>query len=101
MGCRKALGNRWERPIDDVRTAAVDLLIPACTSSALHTEKVADVVTTEVPGLAEASLQSPVTVDATLTLGDSTSRNATVVLPDAAGMLMLKAAAARTVRDEA
>ena len=26
-GYRKVLGNRWERPIDDTRVAAVDLLI--------------------------------------------------------------------------
>ena len=52
-GYRKVLGNRWERPIDATRVAAVDLLVPTYRG-ARHTVRVGDVVTTEVPGLAEA-----------------------------------------------
>lgn len=53
-GYTKVAGNRWERPIDASRTAAVDLLIPTYRSRARDTVRVGDVVTTEAPGLAEA-----------------------------------------------
>lgn len=52
MGYAKVAGNRWERPIDDRRVAAVDLLIPTYRTRARQTVSVGSVVTTEVPGLA-------------------------------------------------
>lgn len=98
-GYRKVLGNRWERPIDERRVAAVDLLIPTYRSRARHTVRVGDVVTTEVPGLAEALRRPAIVLDAEFHLTDSTILNTEVVLPDAVATLALKAGA-RTVRNE-
>jgi hypothetical protein len=53
-GYAKTEGNRWEHQIDDERTAAIGLFIPAYTSRARSSRQVGEVKTTEVPGLAEA-----------------------------------------------
>lgn len=98
-GYRKVFGNRWERRVDERRVAAVDLLVPAHRSRARHTVKVGDVVTTEVPGLAEAFLRPPVSINAEFRLTDGGIVAATVVLPDAMATLALKARV-RTVRRE-
>ena len=95
----KVMGNRWERQVDERRVAAVDLLVPAYRSRARHTVKVGDIVTTEVPGLAEALRRPAVTVDAQFQLTDGSSLGASVALPDAVATLALKAGA-RTVRNE-
>ncbi len=47
LGYTKVAGNRWERPIDDRRVAAVDLLIPTYRSRARNRATVGSVVTTE------------------------------------------------------
>lgn len=99
LGYTKTHGNRWERAIDDRRVAAVDLLVPAYTSHARRTVKVGDVTTTEVPGLATALRRAGVAITAELRPTDGSALTATVVLPDAASTLGLKAHA-RTVRDE-
>ena len=99
LGYSRVLGNRWERPLDGTRVAAVDLLIPAYRSRARDTVRVGDVVTTEVPGLAEALKRPGVTVDARMRLTDGTELRATIVLPDAVATLALKVRA-RTVRNE-
>lgn len=99
LGYSKVLGNRWERPIDDRRLAAVDLLVPSYRSRARHTLKVGDVVTTEVPGLAEALRRPGVTIDAELRRTDGAVLRTTIVLPDAVGTLALKARV-RSVRNE-
>ena len=65
-GYRKVFGNRWERELDERRVAAVDLLVPAYRSRIRHTVKIGDVVTTEVPGLAEALRRPGVEIDAEL-----------------------------------
>ncbi len=98
-GYRKVAGNRWERPIDAARTAAVDLLIPAYRSRARDTVRVGDVVTTEVPGLAEALRRPPVEATVEIVLTDGSATTARVLLPDPAATLALKAWA-RTVRRE-
>lgn len=98
-GYRKVGGNRWERPIDQRRVAAVDLLIPTYRTRARHTVRVGDIVTTETPGLAVALQRPPVVIDAEFHLTDGTILHTEVVLPDAAGTLALKAGA-RTVRTE-
>jgi hypothetical protein len=98
-GYQKVLGNRWERPLDATRTAAVDLLVPAYRSRARDTVKVGDIVTTEVPGLAEALRRPGIKVDVQVVLTDGSSLTTTVVIPDAASTLGLKAWA-RTVRNE-
>lgn len=98
-GYKKVAGNRWERPIDASRTAAVDLLIPTYRSRARDTVRVGNVVTTEVPGLAEALRRPAIetTFEIVFTEGSTTSTR--VVIPDAAATLALKAWA-RTVRRE-
>lgn len=99
LGYRKVMGNRWERPLDGRRVAAVDLLVPAYRSRARDTVTVGDVVTTEVPGLALALRRPPITIDAELLLTDGARITTSVVLPDALGTLALKALA-RSVRNE-
>jgi hypothetical protein len=99
LGYAKTFGNRWERSIDNRRVAAVDLLVPSYRSRARHTVKVGKVVTTEVPGLAEALRRPGVTIEAELRLTDGTVLHTSVVLPDAVGTLALKARV-RSVRNE-
>jgi hypothetical protein len=99
LGYRKVAGNRWERRLDDRRAATVDLLVPAYRSRARDTITIGDVVTTEVPGLAEALRRPGLEVITDLHLSDGTQRTATVVLPDAIGTLAMKALV-RTVRTE-
>ncbi len=98
-GYTKTDGNRWERPIDDARTATVDLLIPAYTSRARSSRQIGEVNTTEVPGLAEAFLAEPCVIDAEFVLTSGEHLNARVVLPNAKSMILLKAGA-RSVRNE-
>lgn len=98
-GYQKVAGNRWERPIDASRTAAVDLLIPTYRSRARDTVRVGDVVTTEVPGLAEALRRPAVDMTVDIVLTNESTMSARVVIPDAAATLALKAWA-RTVRRE-
>lgn len=98
-GYRKVLGNRWERPIDATRVASVDLLVPTYRSRARHTVRVGDVVTTEVPGLAEALRRPGIEADVEIVLTNGTTIGAYVLLPDAASTLGLKTWA-RTVRQE-
>jgi len=100
LGYAKTFGNRWERAIDGRRVAAVDLLVPAYRTRARNTVKVGELVTTEVPGLATALRRPGVVVDAELHLTNGGTLTTNVVLPDAVGMLALKAGA-RTVRNEA
>ena len=98
-GYRKIAGNRWERPIDDSRMATVDLLVPTYQTRARNTVKVGDVVTTEVPGLAEALRRTGHQVELDIALTDGDTVPATVVIPDAIALLALKVWA-RTVRNE-
>jgi hypothetical protein len=58
-----------------------------------------DVVTTEVPGLAEAFRRPGIALDIEMYLTDETRHRAVVVISDAIGALALKAGA-RTVRNE-
>lgn len=99
LGYDKVFGNRWERRIDERRIAAVDLLVPSYRTRARDTVTVGDVVTTEVPGLAEALRRPGITIDADLHLTDGTRLDTSVVLPDAVGTLALKALV-RSVRNE-
>lgn len=100
LGYIKTFGNRWERPLEGGVVAAVDLLVPAYTSRSRNTVRVGDVVTSEVPGLADAFRRPGLTIEAELHLTDGAVLLADVVLPDAVGMLALKAGA-RSVRHEA
>jgi hypothetical protein len=99
LGYRRTMGNRWERSVDDHRSAAVDLLVPAYTSRPRDTVHIGEIVTTEVPGLATALRRPPVQLDVNLRLTDMSARRTTLMLPDALSTLALKAHA-RTVRIE-
>jgi hypothetical protein len=79
--------------------AAVDLLVPAYRNRARDTVHVGDLVTTEVPGLAEALRRPGIEIDAELRLTDGMRLDATVMLPDAVGTLAMKALV-RSVRTE-
>jgi hypothetical protein len=87
----KALGNRWERQLDDRRVAAIDLLIPTYRSRARDTVNVGSVVTTEVPGLAEALRRPDVEIEAEFRLTNGDRLLTTIVFPDAVGTLAMKA----------
>jgi mRNA-degrading endonuclease toxin of MazEF toxin-antitoxin module len=100
LGYSKVAGNRWERRIDDRRVAAVDLLIPTYRSRARDAVTIGTVVTTEVPGLAEALRRPGLAVDVELRLTSGGVLSTSVVLPDAVGMLALKTLV-RSVRSEA
>ena len=100
LGYQKTAGNRWERTIDERRVAAVDLLVPSYRSRSRDTVTIGSIMTTEVPGLAEALQRSGVHVDVVLHLTSGESITTSVVLPDAVGMLALKTLV-RTVRSEA
>ena len=99
LGYRKVLGNRWERRLDGGRVATVDLLVPAYRTRARNTVQVGDLVTTEVPGLAEALRRPGIEIDAELRLTDGTRLDTTVMLPDAVGILAMKTLV-RAVRTE-
>jgi hypothetical protein len=103
MGYKKTSGCTWERVLDQRRTASTDLLIPAYTSrprvNKTIDNKGAKVVTTEVPGLAPAFQRPPVRVPVRFVLSDGRVIETEVLLPDAVGMLFLKAGA-RKVRNE-
>lgn len=98
-GYRKIAGNRWERTLPRGTTATVDLLIPSYTSRHRENVAVGDLVTTEVPGLADALRRPGISIDLDIVLTDRTTLTTTVVVPDAVATLGLKACA-RTVRDE-
>ena len=91
--------NTWERQVDERRTATTDLLIPSYTSRARDSKEVGGIVTTEVPGLAQAFLRPPVEIAARFRLSDGSRLDADIALADAVGMLVLKCGA-RLVRDE-
>jgi hypothetical protein len=86
LGYQKTAGNRWERPIDTRRVAAVDLLVPTYRTRARHTVRVGDVITTEVPGLAEALRRPGVALDIEMRLTDESQHRALVVIPGGSGL---------------
>lgn len=100
IGYRKVLGNRWERRLDDRRVAAVDLLIPTYRTRARDTVEVGDVVTTEVPGLAEALRRPGIQLDARLRLTDGSTLSVNVVIPDPVGTIAMKTLV-RSARNDA
>ena len=100
FGYHKVRGNRWERRLDSRRVAAVDLLVPTYRTRARDTVAIGDVVTTEVPGLAEALRRPSVGITAELRLTDGVTLHAAVVLPDEVGTIALKTLV-RSVRAEA
>ncbi len=99
LGYSKVAGNRWERKLDATRVAAVDLLVPAYRTRARSNVRVGKVVSTEVPGLAEALRRPGIPLEVDLLLTDRSTLSAAVVLPDALGTLALKTRV-RSVRNE-
>lgn len=98
-GYAKISGCRRERPIDQDRTAVVDLLVPAYTSRARVSKQYGNVNTTEVPGLADAFQADPCVVDAAFVFTTNRRLDVQVVLPDTKSLLLIKAGA-RAVRNE-
>jgi hypothetical protein len=103
MGYKKTRVALGSGSLDERRTASTDLLVPAYTSrprvNKTIENKGAKVVTTEVPGLAPAFQRPPVRVPVRFVLSDGRVIESEVLLPDAVGMLLLKAGA-RKVRNE-
>lgn len=99
LGYEKIAGNRWQRKIDDTRTATVDLLVPSYVTRQKSNVKHGSTRTTEVGGLAVALKRPPVRVTAEVRRPDDTTLALNVLIPDAASMLSLKLHA-RTRRDE-
>lgn len=101
-GYRREKGNRFARPVDDIpirmmgdqtqrREAVVDVLVPAYTSRPRSTRRVGDhLVTTEVPGLADAFQRPPVVLHLALTRLNSKTLSAHLAIPDEASALALK-----------
>jgi len=109
-GYERVEGNRFARPIDDVpvavrgieapRTAIVDILVPSYRTRVRHNYRVSDeLVTTEVPGLAFALQQEPVTLHMELHRLNNERLDVEVAFPDEVAALTLKAFASR-VRDK-
>jgi len=73
--------------------AIIDILVPAVTSRARKNVQVGDVVTIEVPGLAEALNRPPITVSLRLTRRNGDILSASVMIPDERSALTLKAMA--------
>ena len=86
----KTKGNRWERVVDDRRTAVVDVLIPAYSSRPRSSVQVGSVNTAEVGGLAIAFTRPGVAIDTRMVLTDGPVLDATVVIPDESSMLVMK-----------
>jgi hypothetical protein len=106
-GYEQVEGNRFVRPVDDMpinasgeqagrREAVVDVLVPAYTSRPRSTRRVGDhLVTTEVPGLADAFQRPPVVVRLALTRLNDQRLSADLKIPDEASALALKVMAWR------
>src|ERR1035438_6041624 len=84
MGYEKTSGCTWERVLDERRTASTDLLIPAYTSRPRVNKEIdsngTKVVTTEVPGLAEALRRTPVRLPVRFVLSDRRAIETEVLL---------------------
>lgn len=100
---RRIRRNRFAKPVVDVPVgpgsdseeiqAIVDILVPALTSHPRKNVEVGDVVTIEVPGLAEALNRQPVVVGLRLARRNGAVLAASVRLPDERSALILKAMA--------
>lgn len=106
-GYERLTGNSFGRVIDDIpvtrttavtgeRRAVIDILIPAYTSRPRDTRKLGEhLVTTEVPGLAEAFRRPAAMVDLELTRLNLAVVTARVAIPDELSALVLKVMAWR------
>jgi predicted nucleotidyltransferase len=98
-GYRRVRGNRWTRPIDSIREATVDLLVPGYQTRQRASVQHGSTNTTEVGGLAEALRRPSVEAIGQVTLTDGVVLDLDLLIPDVASMLGLKLHA-RRVRDE-
>jgi hypothetical protein len=106
LGYERLAGNRFGRVLDDIpvtgvddddRRAVIDILVPAYTSRPRHTRRIGNhLVTTEVPGLAEAFRRPPVRVGLELVRLNGEVLKTAVVIPDERSALILKVMAWRT-----
>lgn len=97
IGRSREIGGNDRSTIPEWRPST--FLFPTYQTRARNTVKVGDVVTTEVPGLAEALRRTGHQVEVDIALTDGDTVPATVVIPDAIALLALKVWA-RTVRNE-
>jgi hypothetical protein len=101
-GYSRVSGSRFVRPVKDLplkllhtdadleTLAAIDLLVPALRSRARSSVTLGDLVTTEVPGLAEAQNRTPVRLDLRLRRLNGESLQVLVNIPNEASALILK-----------
>jgi hypothetical protein len=105
LGYRRTSGNRFERRMEDTsevtdrdkqHNAVIDVLVPTHTSRARTNIRVGDLATTEVPGLATAFQQPPVSLHLEMRRLGGEVLDADILVPDEMCMLILKALAWRT-----
>lgn len=107
LGYAKVEGNRFARPIHDVgagvesarQEATIDILVPGYRGRLRQNHRVGDIVTTEVPGLAEAWKRPSIRVEVELGRLNAPPEKAGITIPDEVGALILKAEATQ-VRDK-
>jgi hypothetical protein len=105
MGYKRLAGNRFGRPMDDIPVrgdtsesfdAVIDVLVPAYTSRPRSTRRIGKhLVTTEVPGLAEAFRRPAVVANLELTRMNGAVDTTCVIIPDELSALILKVMAWR------
>lgn len=105
LGYSQVEGNRYSRTISDIpvgrsdglRTATIDILVPATTSRARDTLPIGEeIVTTEVLGLAPAFLCEPINLQIQLLRLNGSVLDFQVLLPDELSGLVQKAYVWRT-----
>lgn len=111
LGYELVSGCRFERPINDLASrsrnavalpprATIDILVPGYTSRLRDDRQVGELVTTEVPGLAEVMKRPGIPIDLRMVRLDGSSMQAHLVVPDEVGAFTVKVFAS-TVRDKA
>jgi hypothetical protein len=108
LGYRQVAGNRFGKKVPDIPVALagerhhaqpeafIDVLVPAYTSRARQNVPVgADLVTTEVPGLAIALARAPISLDLELQRLNGETLRVRLPFPDEVSALVLKCLATR------
>jgi hypothetical protein len=109
IGYEKTSGCRFERTLHELAglvkgdaptpRATIDILVPTYTGHARQDRRVGDLVTTEVPGLAEAIRRPSIDVHLRMVRLDGSTRDASLRVPDEVGAFTLKSLAT-TVRSK-
>jgi hypothetical protein len=93
-GCAQTEGNRFIRYAGE-RELVIDVLAPSYESRLVPNQKHGDLYLDEIPGLRTALGEPPTHVEVAATLSDGTDLSMTLLLPDVAAALTLKALAYR------